>query len=70
MSYFAAAAGPADRGPAPRRGSSALARHRDVIDGPRHPQQRGRVMTETERRSREAVQAAMDRRDNGGETGH
>jgi hypothetical protein len=27
-------------------------------------------MTESERKSRNAVQEAMDRRDNGGETGH
>jgi hypothetical protein len=27
-------------------------------------------MTEIERKSRNAVQEAMDRRDNGGETGH
>jgi len=27
-------------------------------------------MTESERKSRKAVQEAMDRRDNGGETGH
>jgi hypothetical protein len=28
------------------------------------------VMTESERKAREAVQEAMDRRDNGGKTGH
>jgi hypothetical protein len=28
------------------------------------------IMTESERKSRNAVQEAMDRRDNGGKTGH
>ena len=46
-----------------RRGALALARHWFASRG-------STVMTESERKSRDAVQEAMDRRDNGGETGH
>jgi len=36
----------------------------------RHLHRRGMIMTEEQQNAQHALQEAMDRRDNGGETGH